>query len=328
VRHAPRSSPLWYDLRERNARPDNCVNFCDWCLTSGMGGGVIFVRVGRIRGTERAVHMPTRSTLVRYLLGSLLLLAAGLKLSGLGVSAVPQIGWFATPWVQLLVAEWEIVLGLWLFSGATPRWSWLAALVTFASFAIVSGYLGWIGVASCGCFGTIQASPWWAFGVDVGATALLLVSRPPAAVSSESHSERLLLHWVAGGIGLCGIVFLIATGMYGSAEAALARLRGETVRVSPFVDFGVGRSGEVQERAVTLTNWGENPVRFFGGTSDCSCTTLDDLPVVVSPRSSAEVRVRLKVPAETRGQLTRQVMLRTDSPNHPIVGFQVGCRVE
>ena len=49
-----------------------------------------------------------------------------------------------------------------------PRGAWLAALGTFAAFAAVSGYLGWIGVASCGCFGVIKASPWWAFARSVG----------------------------------------------------------------------------------------------------------------------------------------------------------------
>ncbi|MFL5342985.1 MAG: hypothetical protein ACJ8F7_22870 [Gemmataceae bacterium] len=34
-------------------------------------------------------------TAVRILLGCLLLTAAGLKLAGHGVSAVPQVGWFA-----------------------------------------------------------------------------------------------------------------------------------------------------------------------------------------------------------------------------------------
>jgi hypothetical protein len=80
-------------------------------------------------------------------LGGLLLAAAGLKLYGLSVSAIPRVGWFSQPWVQLAVVEWELILGLWLLSGSYPRGAWLAALGTFAAFAAVSGYLGWIGVA-------------------------------------------------------------------------------------------------------------------------------------------------------------------------------------
>src|SRR2546423_6451670 len=97
--------------------------------------------------------MLRRHVIVRTALGLLLLTAAGLKLYGLGVSAVPRVGWFAQPWVQLTAAEWEIVLGLWLLSGAYPLGAWVAALGKFVAFAGVSGYLGAVGVASCGCFG-------------------------------------------------------------------------------------------------------------------------------------------------------------------------------
>ncbi|HEY1487877.1 MAG TPA: hypothetical protein VGF84_17355 [Micromonosporaceae bacterium] len=74
--------------------------------------------------------MTRRSAIVRYVLGLLLLTAAGLKLYGLGISAVPRVGWFAQPWVQLAAAEWELILGLWLVSGAAPIGGWLAAVGT------------------------------------------------------------------------------------------------------------------------------------------------------------------------------------------------------
>ena len=43
-------------------------------------------------------------TAVRIALGLLMLTAAGLKLAGRGVSAVPQVGWFATPTIQIAAA--------------------------------------------------------------------------------------------------------------------------------------------------------------------------------------------------------------------------------
>lgn len=116
--------------------------------------------------------MPRRiPTIIRFGLGLLLIAAAGLKLYGLRVSAMPHLGWFSQPWVQLAAAEWELILGLWLLSGSHPQASWFAALVTFVAFAGVSAYLGFSGVASCGCLGAVQASPWSAFGIDlVGVT--------------------------------------------------------------------------------------------------------------------------------------------------------------
>src|SRR5260221_6888616 len=92
---------------------------------------------------------------LRVALGLLLLTTAVLKLAGRHVSAVPQVGWFATPMVQLAAAEWELVLGVWLLSGWHAIGAWVAAPATFLTFAGGSGYPGWIGVASCGCFGPV-----------------------------------------------------------------------------------------------------------------------------------------------------------------------------
>lgn len=271
--------------------------------------------------------MPTRSAIVRIGLGVLLLATAGLKLYGLGASAVPRVGWFAQPWVQLLTAEWELVLGGWLLSGAYPRASWLAALVTFVAFAGVSGYLGWIGVASCGCFGAIQANPWWAFGVDVAAVALLAVSRPTAEVGAP-HFLRTACAW-AGGVALaCGLLALAGSLFFGSVEAAVAKLRGESLSVTSYVDFGSGKPGQTLEATATVTNYTDAPVRLIGGTSDCTCATVEDFPLTIPPGSKVSFRVRLNVISAKGGQLTRVVSVRTDCPSRPVLQFQIGCRIE
>src|SRR4051794_36300532 len=83
---------------------------------------------------------------VRIVLGVLLLTAAGLKLYGMNVTAVPRVGWLATPRVQLVAAEWELILGLWLLSGARQAGAWVATTSTFAAFAALSGYFGMVGV--------------------------------------------------------------------------------------------------------------------------------------------------------------------------------------
>lgn len=272
--------------------------------------------------------MPSRHTVVRVGLGVLLVAAAGLKLYGLGVSAVPRVGWFSQPWVQLAAAEWELVLGAWLLSGVAPRLSWVAALVTFAAFAAVSGYLGWVGVASCGCFGAVEASPWWAFGVDVAAVALPVASRPPARSAPVPGFFRTAGTW-AGAVGVtCGLLAAAGSLLFGSVEAAVARLRGETVTVSPTdIDFGAGKPGERFEATATVANYTGEPVRLIGGTTDCACATVDDFPLTVPPGGKADVRVRLTVIGESGSRLARDVMVRTDCPARPVVRFRIGCRV-
>jgi hypothetical protein len=282
-----------------------------------------------------AMNSPTRQRFLRTvlaLLGVLLLAAAGLKLYGLNVSPFAQYGNFSTPWLQMAAVEWEIILGLWLLSGAYRVGAWVAAVGTFLTFAAISGYLGWIGQASCGCFGVIKASPWTAFGVDVTALFLLLVARPSFIPRAESARPALTpgLKWLA--VGAVVLTGLAAGGSLwaGSPDAALAWLRGESLSVADsYLDFGTGHPGDNLEAVATIHNWTEQPVRLIGGTSDCTCTTLPDLPLAIPPGGQTAIHVQFRVPAsKSGGQLTRRVMLRTDCPNQLVVRFRVGCRIE
>src|SRR5207244_1575534 len=137
-------------------------------------------------GTENR-HRPTEAAsmnrrllhlVVSKSLGCLLLAAAGLKIYGFGMTPVGAIGIFSSPSFQVGLIEFEILLGLWLLSGKSPIGSWLVAIAGFASFGAVSFYLGWIGQASCGCFGQLSVSPWYAFGIDLVAILALLVGQP------------------------------------------------------------------------------------------------------------------------------------------------------
>ena len=68
----------------------------------------------------------------------LLLIAAGLKLYGLSVSAMPRVGWFSQGWVQLLAVKWERVLGVWLVSGMAAWGLWLAAFSVDVATVLIS----------------------------------------------------------------------------------------------------------------------------------------------------------------------------------------------
>jgi hypothetical protein len=277
---------------------------------------------------------PPRSRLahaVHALLGLLLLAAAGLKLYGMNVAPFAQYGWFTAPWVQTAAVLWEIVLGLWLLAGVYRAGAWLAAVGTFAAFAAVSGYLGWIGQASCGCFGVVQASPWHAFAVDVAALLLLALARPDWRAASRA--DLLRAPTGLGGVLLgAGLILAAlagaATWAYGSPAAAFARLQGAPLYAPGYVDFGTGRPGELLEREVEVTNWTDRPVRLIGGTSDCSCITTANLPLTIAPGETIAVPVRLKVPGSAAGVFTRRAELWTDCDRQRTVGLTVGCRVE
>lgn len=265
--------------------------------------------------------MPTRAASVRTVLGVLLLVAAGLKLfalsgAGASVAAVPELGWFAQPWVQLLVAEWELLLGAWLLSGVSARMSWLAALVTFGAFAAVSGYFGWVGVASCGCLGAVQTNPWWMFGADVTAVALLAVSRPKAEPRTTTPFERALATSLCGMFVSTLVLVLLASIFYPSLAVALAAVRGEEIVISPNqLSFGDCRSGETHREQFVVTNLSDQRRTILGHKLDCNCAIIDDFPFVLEPGESRTVLVSLNVPEVSPGRITTVGTVWTDAPN-------------
>jgi hypothetical protein len=60
------------------------------------------------------------------------------------------------------------------------------------------------------------------------------------------------------------------------------------------VDYGEAARGEVRERRVTVWNFSDTAVRVVGGTTDCACSTLSDLPVTVPAGESRPLTVRLR----------------------------------
>ncbi len=273
----------------------------------------------------------SRFTIIRFMIGALLLLTASLKLYGSSMFTLPSMAWYTAPWVQLAAVQWEILLGLWLLSRKARIGSWIAAVFTFALLAGISAHLGWIGEATCGCFGAIKASPWQAFTVDVTVLLLLVIGRPPIeALRAELQRSIFLFGCFALGIG-ASFAGLSGVGIWfaGSPGAALAKLRGESITVHPgYVDFGIGQPGGKLEATVEVRNWTDRPVRIIGGTSDCSCVTTTGLPVIVQPRDSVSIPLWLKVRQSQPGLFTREVELWTDCDSQQTVRCRVGCRVQ
>ena len=213
-------------------------------------------------------------SLVSRSLGILLLAAAGLKLNGLAVDPVGRMGLFTLPAFQIAVVEFEIFLAVWLLWGRQPLGSWATALGVFTVFAGVSAYQGWIGRASCGCFGQLSVSPWYAFGIDDTVLLALILARPD--LESLRRQPRLLMmsalpiaYGLIGAFAVLTLLAGVASLMYGSADTALAHLRGERISLYPrLVDVGTGAPGEIREGTIEVVNRTDHSIRLIGGTKD------------------------------------------------------------
>ena len=112
-------------------------------------------------------------------LGGLLLLAAVFK--GYELLTVPVANRDLWSWRPFLVCqvEFELALGLWLLSGLFAKTAWLAGLVCFFVFSLVTLYKGLLGAGSCGCFGAVHINPWITLmAIDLPAVIALSLFRP------------------------------------------------------------------------------------------------------------------------------------------------------
>jgi len=133
---------------------------------------------------------PAAGDFVRIFSACVLLLAAGLKGYQLSSEPVLEHDFFSNYRVLAIGVEFEIVLGLWLLSGARTRLSWMAAAAAFAGFSIVSLYKGISGEVSCGCFGSVEISPWYTLIMDSGLLGALVWFRPKSGQSTPPPRFR------------------------------------------------------------------------------------------------------------------------------------------
>ena len=268
--------------------------------------------------------------IISLLIGSLLLAAAVLKLQGLAVDPVARVGLFSASWFQVLVIEMEVGLGLWLLWGKHRVGAWLATLATFTTFAGFSFYSGWIGQASCGCFGKLALSPWWAFAVDAVVVVGLLVVRPPFYSPPRERgffqAARPMAALVLAYAAILGAMTAGASYGYGSMDAALAQLRGEQITLKPDgVDVGIGPVGDEKEATMEIRNWTDRSMRIIGGTSDCSCVTTRNLPLELAPGATRSISVGVRLPDEP-GIFTRSAFLWIDDGRMRTIPFRITGR--
>jgi hypothetical protein len=109
--------------------------------------------------------------------------------------------------------------------------------------------------------------------------------------------------------------------------AAAAYFRGERVAVSPrLVDLGAAAAGDIREVTVDVHNWTEGPIRLIGGTADCSCTVLENLPLDIPARERRSATVSIRMPAKP-GIFTRKAGFLIDDNGMRRINFQLTGRV-
>lgn len=268
----------------------------------------------------KTIGMANISKAVRLAVGLFLLTAAGLKAHGIATDPASQDSLLLS--ARLLVAsiEIEILLGLWLMSGWATRGAWLASIGFFTLLACASLYMAFVGQSSCGCFGRVTVSPWQAFGVDVALVCATLLWRPSRAPGTRASA------WLQGALTTAGGTVVLLTLIGGAfllfsddPAEALARLRGEVITVEPSIsDVGTGVNEEQHEFQVQVRNNTERTIHIVGGTANCSCMAIADLPMTVPAHQARTMRVKIRLKG-TAGAFQQPFRLFTDDETQEIV---------
>jgi hypothetical protein len=270
-----------------------------------------------------------RWKLLSRALAGLLLLAAFLKANGLGFETVASRGIFSGPEFQIALVEVEIVLGIWLLSGKNPAGAWIASLLIFTGFAGASFYLGWIGQASCGCFGRVTVNPWITFALDLIAIGALAVGPPILQIDKRALAKAAVpaAFLFVGVVAFLAVLIGSSYILFGSTDAALAYFRGERLSIRPrLVDVGEGVPGEDRTESIDLVNRTDQSIRVVGGTSDCSCIVTKDLPISVPAGETRTISVTIHLP-RAAGIFTRKAFLLTEDDHAGKIAFRVTGRI-
>jgi hypothetical protein len=105
--------------------------------------------VGRFKFGHAVLGWPIHSgyDVVRILVATVLLIAAGLKCHQLATEPIIEKCWLDARWLLMFTVEFELLFGIWLLANILPRLSWLAALTCFSLFTCVSLYKALSGYA-------------------------------------------------------------------------------------------------------------------------------------------------------------------------------------
>jgi len=253
----------------------------------------------------------------------LLLATAGLKLHGLDVSSVSKVGSLSSPWLQTAAFFWETILGLWLLSGSLRTYAWVAIVTTFFGFAVVSTWLSWTGVASCGCLGEIPVAPHWMLGLDIVTLGLLVWAKPIASFQEWRRTVQIAL-----------VSFILLGGLFfvgrstGITSTIIHFILGTALTADDDIaDFGTVVPGEIVKKEIVLKNVTSASVRLVGGTVDCS-TMVHGATTTIPAGESATVTVNFRVAGDAApGKFSRSVEVWTDSTTQPIVRLSAVCSV-
>ena len=220
----------------------------------------------------------------------------------------------------------ELLAGFVFLIGRPQKLLCFVGIAVMAAFASYNLILLAEDKPSCGCFGVVSVSPWMSLCVDFVGVGLLF-----ATVRTTPSSP-----W-RNGLSVAGLVrpafyTLIVTAGYSGVQHFLylsplgVRVRNETITVLPeSLWAGDVATGQYHEVRIGLRNNLDRPITLVGGTKNCSCYAIKDLPATLARGEVRYVPVDVRAP-KRRGSFAVRVGFYADLGTMHSISCQVKGR--
>ena len=125
--------------------------------------------------------------------------------------------------------------------------------------------------------------------------------------------ERRFL--IGSAVLLCTLVLACILFAFGSFKEAVHRIKGEAFYVYPrTVRLGDRAPATTETVVFHLKNLTDDEISVVGEKTSCSCVVTEDLPIVVKPHETVDVKVRSKTPKQ-RSEYDQTVLFMVATPS-------------
>lgn len=244
--------------------------------------------------------------ITRFLTGTLLVVAGGLKLAP--ARELPLTDHLILSQNTVLVIGMaEFLLGLLVLSFAAVAAIHWSVLATFSGYICVLSLQLLAGESVCQCLGSRPLPLLWMLVLD----GVLLVAavcfqrnwrQPLPRVSNSFLGDVLsLTRYALPALVLLGVI------RFGSLDAAMSYVSGARLLPTSSTRYaGHLQDGQIALISFDLTNYSDQSVQVLGAKSTCNCMALKDLPLEFAPGASGTVRISLRATGGNKPQLQRE----------------------
>ena len=220
------------------------------------------------------------STAVPVVLGIILLATGVLKSHAAFFDLPVRLPHFSGRWGMVVVAEYEFLLGGWLISGFYHRYAVLSAAVTFICFFVFSAFAALEGEKTCGCFGGLNFSPWFAVTLDSLALLAITFYKP---YGNNLHRNVPYFTKPAAALICLMVILPLAVAFRGPSSSPLFSPS------KPTVDLGEVTQAQSRQLSLSVTSQRDYPIQISKIESTCPCLSLDCTPRLVPPFGDVEI---------------------------------------